>query len=520
VGFPHHFFNANEGTHLVHPTIASYGMSSSYQPISASTPLKLAKITDIPHLKACSNSFEKTTSTRKSTEEELAAVQQLIATHKSCRNVRSPQHQLVWLYAMHPDERLSQLAIHTLSAPHQTTQGFEHLELHRQKNLLHKLIQLTTTAQSSELSDKKPQSNNAAKTYLQIHKFAESIAQRGLSSSDTSLVSLAASLLHQLSKFRPIQTLYPLDLLNARQQFIDNLDSPLLRSRYPQLRLQLLTLLLIENQRNYQKHIELKLAKSWRDQQIKYTFPVIRVLRILIKLFEEKSADLHGDHSETVLAWRISLLNTAISDRRTDIRNFAEIALYQQLVKDKSIAKFIDIEKIASTRNQSENEGKGIEPISVTRVQLHAHLISPTKQHIEFYHQYRDIELGKKITDFLSQFLDSEFQLLSSAQSHGIDLPYIEQMFKEMITDYPFNLRRHLTKKTSICNRFFDLFLNPGLPLHSLDAIKHVDWQAFKQSATTEAIQRSKNYLTRIATLNPTMQQDLMRKFTLIKEDA
>lgn len=77
-------------------------------------------------------------------------------------------------------------------------------------------------------------------------------------------------------------------------------------------------------------------------------------------------------------------------------------------------------------------------------------------------------------------------------------------------------------EKLAVCgpilNQYFQHFLQAGLPLHSIDAIKNVDWQIFTEGGCVIAIHKAKKYLARISRLNPSMQQSIREKFGIEPE--
>lgn len=180
-----------------------------------------------------------------------------------------------------------------------------------------------------------------------------------------------------------------------------------------------------------------------------------------------------------------------LSDSSAVLRDKAEQVLFTLIGNNRDIIPFLDDHFFQIDKQLLDDDEN---PIIFTclRARIHSKIQLTTVAHAYFYEQFNDEYLGLVIVKFLLEKPDESAELIDS-------------LVPRMIVNSPFNVRRGLAKVPSVCNRYLHLFLQPGLPLYSIDAMKHVEWNDYKNKVSPEQRRNTLEYINRIAKLNPAM---------------
>ena len=463
--------------------------------ISSQTPLSVEKISDPKHWQACYKGFGKREANL-ATQEEFEAFQILVNTH--CRGgiTNSYADRLLWVFCLHLDDRLADLALHSLSSNHSDTIGFEWLSETRRRNLIRLLqVKLNTTTHREK-----------SQHLLQL---AVSIANRGLGSSSLDEVRLAGSLLSSLSfPLKVIQWL-PLESPKAqkRREMLVFSDGEHFLTK--QLRVHFLHQILAFEHLEVAATAEKTLADLHHtDVNCVYQYDEFDDVKSTLSYMLNKTPKKKEKSYTMVMRWRGYQINLFLTDTRMAVRNEVEKCLKNTPLV--GIREFINMDLLSVDRVQLDQAGQPIE-YTVTRAQIHASFIPMTIEFAEFYRQYRDEELGKKTVSFLDKICSKDY-----LQTFGVPIPdrdWLDEVVIEMLELFPFNVRRKLARSRLQCDMYFHHFLQPGLPLHALDAIKYVDWDKYQDLSSPQDVETATAYLERISRLNPNMQDHFREKF-------
>ena len=239
-----------------------------------------------------------------------------------------------------------------------------------------------------------------------------------------------------------------------------------------------------------------------------YQYEGVSMVKQVLHFMETSKTSENHDSYTRVMKWRGAVVSTFLSNVRKDIRNEAEIILKGEFIEQ--IKDFLDSQLFYIDSQQVDLSGTPIE-YTLVRARVHSLLFPISAKHVEFYRYYRDEELGQKVVRFLKEIHSDPIH--SDFSREGFDNHWLDEVTIEMIEVFPFNIRRSLASIDTVCNRHFHHFLQDGLPLHSLDALRQVNWEKFKETASPQAMTEATHYIARISNLNSSIQEKLHRKF-------
>ncbi|MDB9741953.1 hypothetical protein OAB00_03780 [Akkermansiaceae bacterium] len=460
--------------------------------ISSTTPLSLANINDPKHRRECFRGFGRGIATL-AAPGELEALSFIVNEHKGAATRNRNIDQLLWSYSLHKDQGLADLAFSALPSNHTDTAVFMSLTPVRRRSLIRLLIEKLNDSSNDDLC-----------------QLTESIANRGLGSDENEEIVLAARLFALVISISEVVRLLPLEVEKVSENRFAAVSNKKKTLFSQSIRTQLLYKILIyETVAERQVYAEEALA-SYHHMQADCIYrygdleEVTKTLAYLASVSPNEQAKTYA----MIMAWRVHQFEGLLMDTRAEVRVLIENFLY--LNSPSELKQSIDKDLFRVDKELQDREGDWIE-YTVTRARIGAMFFPMTVESFEFYHNYRDEELGKRAVKFLDESCTEKS--MDEYQPVSVNRDWVDQMVIEMIETFPFNVRRLLAASSLQCDVYFHLFLHPGLPLYALDAIHQVNWEGYKKNALFKDIEKAISYLSRIANLNPTMQQDIREKF-------
>ncbi len=462
--------------------------------ISSHTPLSLEKIADTKHWQTCYEGFGKGLAIL-GAEGELEALQVLIAEHCRGGMTRGFADRLLWVYCLHVDSRLAELALRSLSPTHSETIGFEWLSEVRRRNFIRLLIERLAEPNMER-----------SRHFIQL---VVSIANRGLGSESEGEMVLAGALLSSTSLPPEVVKWLPLESPKARKWRAMSVCFKGERFLGKPLRVHLLHQILVCEPLDVAVIAEKALACLYHlDGDYSYQYSEPSEVKSMFSHMLCETPDRKEKSYVVVMQWRGYQVDSCLTDTRKAVRS--EVEKFLKNTPPADIREFMNMELFSLSGEQFDRTGLPIE-YSLTRAQIHASYYPMAIDHVDFYRKYRDEELGEKMVSFLNEICSETY--LRTFGLESLDRAWVDEVVIEMLECFPFNVRRRLAESRLQCDMYFHHFLQPGLPLHSLDAIKYVDWDRYQELASPEDVEKAISYLARISRLNLSMQDNFREKF-------
>jgi len=134
---------------------------------------------------------------------------------------------------------------------------------------------------------------------------------------------------------------------------------------------------------------------------------------------------------------------------------------------------------------------------------------SPTRALQLTRHETITSDMARFLVEFRHEAISAKLinYILRQLPAHAeAKLPIqIDQILRQITTTHLPNARRTIAKNKHLNWRVFDELMEKGLPLYSMDAIAHVDWELYSKHATPKSRKETVKHLKRFAKHNPSV---------------